>query len=270
MSEPIRPLARVPEIPLPGVHEPIRAGLLPLRAVAISVVREGRVLLDDLSLTLAGGSPTVIMGPNGAGKSLLLRVLNGLIAPSAGTIVWGEGVDPDVAGRRSALVFQRPTLLRRTVCENIAFVLRHRPRAGQRQTVGAVLAEAGLSHLSQTPARRLSGGEQQRLAIARALASLPEVLFLDEPTASLDPASTTIVERMIQSAAAGGAKIVLVTHNIGQAHRLAGEIVFLSQGRLLEQTPATEFFQKPRTRLAAAYLKGELWLNGPTEVAQPL
>ena len=241
-----------------GAYVPIRAGLLPLRAERAGVTRAGKALLADISLAIAAGAPTVIMGANGAGKSLLLRVLHGLIAPSTGTITWGTGLDADVAGRRSALVFQRPTLLRRSALANIEFVLSHRPRAARRQSALETLEQAGLGALAATPARQLSGGEQQRLAMARALASYPEVLFLDEPAASLDPASTAAVERMIREAAASGTKIILVTHDIGQARRLAGEVVFLAAGRIVEVTAAEAFFAAPRSAEARAYLAGEL------------
>ena len=244
-----------------GFYAPIKAGLLPLRATGITVTRGGMTLLRDVSLTLTEGAPTLIMGANGAGKSLLLRVLHGLVVPTAGTVVWGEGVAPDVAGRRSAMVFQRPTLLRRTALANIAFVLSHRPRAAQRQTAHDVLAAAGLGALAQTPAHQLSGGEQQRLALARALASLPEVLFLDEPTASLDPASTAAVEGLIARAAQGGTKVVMITHDIGQARRLAGDIVFMAGGRIAEAASAPDFFAAPRSPAARAYLDGELWID---------
>jgi tungstate transport system ATP-binding protein len=237
---------------------PIGAGLLPLTVDRVAVVRQGRNLLNDITLTLRGGPPTVIMGPNGAGKSLLLRVMHGLIAPTVGTVQWGGGLDADVAGRRSALVFQRPVLLRRTAIENVEFLLRHRPRANRRLTAMEVLTEAGLADCARTPARQLSGGEQQRLAMARALASLPEVLFLDEPTASLDPAATMLVERMIRSASDAGSKVVLVTHDIGQAQRIAGEVAFLAAGRIEEQTAALAFFAGPASRAARAYLAGEL------------
>jgi len=253
---------------------PIPGGLLPLAARDIVVTRQGRNLIDGLSLTIAHGQPTVIMGPNGAGKSLLLRVLHGLIEPDDGAVTWGigdganddgtnggSGKSADVAGRRSALVFQRPTLLRRTALENIVFVLRHRPRASLRRTAADVLADAGLGHLANTPARQLSGGEQQRLAMARALASLPEVLFLDEPTASLDPQATAFVESMMTQAVANGTKVVLVTHDIGQARRLAGDIAFLDRGRLAEYGPAAAFFANPRSKAASAYLAGELWVG---------
>ena len=239
-------------------YAPIKAGLLPLEARAIGVVRHGKALLADVSLTIQSGPPAVIMGANGAGKSLLLRVLHGLVAPTTGTVIWGADLDADVAGRRSALVFQRPTLLRRSALANIEFVLSHRPRAARRQTAQEILDQAGLGHLAATPARRLSGGEQQRLAMARALASYPEVLFLDEPAASLDPASTAAVERMIATAAAGGTKVILVTHDIAQARRVAGEIVFLAGGRVAEATNAAAFFQRPRSAAARAYLAGDL------------
>lgn len=245
------------------LQPPISGGLLPLAAHDITVTRQNRILIDRLSVTIEAGMPTVIMGPNGAGKSLLLRVLNGLVGPDAGTVTWGSGQSADVAGRRSALVFQRPTLLRRSALANVMFVLRHRPRASQRQTAADVLADAGLSHIAHSPARQLSGGEQQRLAIARALAGLPEVLFLDEPTASLDPASTARVEEMIHRAVAGGTKVVMVTHDIGQARRIAGNIIFLDRGRIAEHGPAAQVFSRPASAAAAAYMAGELYLSPP-------
>jgi tungstate transport system ATP-binding protein len=243
-----------------STYSPITAGLLPLRSIDVRVARAGKTLLDGVSLVMSAGGPTVIMGPNGAGKSLLLRVLHGLVAPDSGAVVWGAGVDPSVAGRRSAMVFQRPTLLRRSVIANIEFVLLHRPRAARRQTASDILARAQLAHLAASPARLLSGGEQQRLAMARALASYPEVLFLDEPTASLDPASTAAVEQMVRTAAEGGTKVVLVTHDAGQARRLAADVVFLERGRVVEVTPAASFFSAPQSDAARAYLAGELRL----------
>jgi tungstate transport system ATP-binding protein len=239
-------------------YAPITAGLLPLAVRGICVARQSKALLDGVTLTISGGAPTVIMGANGAGKSLLLRVMHGLVEPDAGTLVWGDGVEPGLAGRRSAMVFQKPTLLRRSVLANIEFVLAHRPRAAKRQSAGAILADAGLADRANTPARQLSGGEQQRLAMARALASYPEVLFLDEPTASLDPASTAAVEGMIARASEGGTKVVLVTHDIGQARRVAGEVVFLERGRVTETTKAAAFFAGPVSDAARAYLAGEL------------
>jgi tungstate transport system ATP-binding protein len=240
------------------LYTPITAGLLPLQARNVGITRAGKPLLSDVSLTISSGQPTVIMGANGAGKSLLMRVLHGLIAPTSGSITWGAGLDADVAGRRSALVFQRPTLLRRSVLANIEFVLAHHPRAARLHTAQETLDRAGLGHLAASPARQLSGGEQQRLAMARALASSPEVLFLDEPTASLDPAATLAVEALIGAAVASGTKVILITHSLGQARRLAGEVVFLSAGRVTEVTPAATFFTTPTSAEAKAYVAGEL------------
>lgn len=243
-----------------AAYAPIRAGLLPLRAQNVRVERQGRALLDDVTLAIPAGAPTVVMGANGAGKSLLLRVLHGLVPATSGAVEWGDGIDADVAGRRSAFVFQRPTLLRRSVRANVEFVLSHHPRAARRQTAEAVLERAGLAGLADVPARALSGGEQQRLAMARALASFPEVLFLDEPTASLDPAATAAVEAMIASAVESGTKVILVTHHIGQARRLAGEVVFMAQGKVCEVSPAATFFAGPDSAAARAYLAGEIFV----------
>ena len=160
----------------------------------------------------------------------------------------------------AAMVFQRPVMLRRSVAGNVAFALklRGKNREQRRHKVGEMLAVTGLAHLAHQPARVLSGGEQQRLALARAWALDPEVLFLDEPTASLDPASTRSVEELIDAIHHGGTKIVMTTHDLGQARRLADEILFLYHGRLIEVGPAEQFFAKPATQEAIAFLRGEL------------
>jgi tungstate transport system ATP-binding protein len=215
-----------------------------LRAGDVEIVR-------DLSLDLAPGAPTVLLGPNGSGKSTLLRLAMGLVAPTGGVITWGGREAP---GERLAMMFQRPVMLRRTAAANIAYAL------GRREPgrIAALLAQVGLAALADRPARRLSGGEQQRLALARALARDPEILFLDEPTASLDPAATKAVEDIIANVAASGVKIVMATHDIGQARRLAGDVVFLVRGRLAERTGAATFFTAPATHEAAAFLRGDL------------
>ncbi len=202
------------------------------------------------------------MGPNGAGKSLTLRLLHGLLEPSAGRVLWGgRPADPAVR-RRQAMVFQRPVLLRRSAAGNIGHALRSRRLSAQQRASRSeqVLELAGLLPLARSPARRLSGGEQQRLALARALSLGPEVLFLDEPTAHLDPASTLAIEHLIERAHAAGTKIVLVTHDLGQARRLAHEVVFLHQGRVLEQSPTERFFAAPASAEAQAFLGGRLVL----------
>ncbi|NKE43755.1 ATP-binding cassette domain-containing protein [Roseomonas frigidaquae] len=232
--------------------------ILPLRAEGLGFRAGGVAVLQDVSFTLAAGPPTLILGPNGAGKSVLLRLLHGLLAPSAGRVAW-DGPAPDPR-RHQAMVFQRPVLLRRSVLANLRYplFLAGLDRAEQDARAAEALALVGLEALADRPARRLSGGEQQRLALARAAALRPEVLFLDEPCASLDPAATGAVEQIIQALAARGTKLVMTTHDLAQARRLAGEIAFLHRGRLLEHGPAARFFASPETGEAAAFLRGEL------------
>jgi tungstate transport system ATP-binding protein len=232
--------------------------ILPLALSEVCYETRGGLLLDRLSLTLEPGPRTVILGPNGAGKSLLLRLCHGLLRPTSGSIEWlGPGAGS--ASRYQAMVFQRPVMLRRSAAANLAFALsvRHVPRAERRGRIAEALAASGLNGLAERPARVLSGGEQQRLALARAWALRPQVLFLDEPTANLDPASTRAIEDLILRFAAG-AKIVMTTHDLGQARRLADEIVFLHRGRLVERAAGGRFFAKPATREAAAFIAGEL------------
>jgi tungstate transport system ATP-binding protein len=236
--------------------------ILPLEAKGLTFEAGGRRLIDRLELSLRPGLRTVIMGPNGAGKSLTLRLLHGLLAPSAGTVLWaGRPADPETR-RRQAMVFQRPVLLRRSALGNIRHALAARGVARRERAERArqVLEAAGLLALARSPARRLSGGEQQRLALARALSLSPEVLFLDEPTASLDPASALAIEQLIRRAGAGGTKIVLVTHDVGQTKRLADEVVFLHRGRVEEHSSAAQFFDHPASPHAAAFLAGRLVL----------
>ncbi|MDT8344139.1 MAG: ATP-binding cassette domain-containing protein [Thermohalobaculum sp.] len=235
-------------------------GILPLEAEGLVVVRGGQRLLAVDRLVLATGGPTLVMGPNGAGKSLLLRLLHGLIEPTAGRVLWaGQGADPAIR-RRQAMVFQRPVLLRRSVAANVDYALKVQgvPRAGRPARVVEALARGALDAQARQPARTLSGGEQQRLALVRALAVGPEILFLDEPTSSLDPAATAAIERLILSAAAEGTKVVMVSHDPGQARRLAAEVVFLHRGRVVEQSTAESFFERPGSREARAYLAGDL------------
>jgi len=195
----------------------------------------------------------VVLGPNGAGKSVLLRTLHGLIAPTAGTVSWSRPV-------RQAMVFQRPVMLRRSALANLRYALAvngvTEPERTSRAT--AALARVGLEKIADRPARVLSGGEQQRLALARAWALRPGILFLDEPTASLDPGATAEVERVIASIAAEGTRLVMTTHNLGQARRLADEIVFIHAGRAAERTAADRFFDQPASNEARLFLQGEL------------
>ena len=234
--------------------------VLPVTASGIVLARHGRRLLDVPELQFGGTGLTVVLGPNGAGKSLLLRVLAGLVEPDAGTVAWA-GRPPD-RGRapRLGFVFQRPVLLRRSARANIVYALKvtGMPSALREARADGVLAAARLEAVAASPARLMSGGEQQRLALARALALEPELLFLDEPTTSLDPASTKAIEDMLRTAALAGTRIVLVTHDTAQARRLADEVVFLHQGRVLERADARNFFRKSASREARAYLDGAI------------
>jgi tungstate transport system ATP-binding protein len=231
---------------------------LPIEFDGVTVAAGGVTILDNIALTLAPGAPTVLIGPNGSGKSTLLRVAMGLLAPSRGRITWGglEHVPP----LKRAIVFQRPAMLRRSASANIRFALRAAgvPRAEHARRTGELLELVGLLGLADRAARRLSGGEQQRLALARALARDPAVLFLDEPTASLDPVATKAVEDIIRAVSERNIKVVMATHDFGEARRLAGDVVMLHRGRIVETTAAASFFHAPQTLEARAFLAGEL------------
>jgi len=230
--------------------------LLTLRDV--EYVRDGVRILDAVSIEMVTAAPIVVIGPNGSGKTTLLRIVMGLLTPTAGTLI--RHSTPRGAPARCAIVFQRPTLLRRSVVANLRFALAAAGvPAGQRQTSArALLEQVSLHALAERPARRLSGGEQQRLAVARALARQPELLLLDEPTANLDPAATKAVEDIIRDVSARGTTVMLSTHDLGQARRLAGVVVLLHRGRIVEAGPAASFFDAPRTAEAQRFLAGEL------------
>ncbi len=218
--------------------------------------KDGNRLVDIDALSLAGQGITVVMGPNGAGKSLLLRLLHGLAEPTSGEVLC-QGTPLSLAERRrQSLVLQTPVLLRRSAEANVRFVLK--ARGFDPGAASALLGRVGLDAKAKTPARRLSGGEQQRLAIAQALATNPSTLLLDEPTASLDPRSTGVIEEILRQINAEGTRVLMVTHDAMQAKRLADEVVFLSEGKALEHTDATRFFERPMTEEARAYLEGRL------------
>jgi len=234
-----------------------QTAMLPAEVRDLCYQAAGRRLVDRVDLTLEAGTVSVVMGANGAGKSLLLRLLHGMITPTGGAVTWGGHALSEAVRRRQAMVFQRPILLRRSVAANVRFALKLRGRAKDGRCE-RLLAHVGLMDRARQPARLLSGGEQQRLALARALAVEPEVLLLDEPTASLDPAATAAIEQIVLAAHRDGTKIVFVTHDIGQARRLADDVVFLDGGRVLEHTPASRFFSAPDSQAAADYLAGRL------------
>jgi len=233
---------------------------LPIRLDRVTVSIRGAVLLDSVTLQIESGAPTILIGPNGSGKTSLLHAAMGLLAPTLGRITWG-GVEESPPSRR-AFVFQRPVMLRRTVADNLRYALCVAcvPRTQHEARIEELLTLVGLESLGRRPARQLSGGEQQRLALARALARNPAVLFLDEPTASLDPASTKAIENMIGTVAASGIKVVMSTHDLGEARRLGGDIVLLHRGRVIERGTVPEFFVSPQTAEAKSFITGDLLL----------
>lgn len=236
--------------------------MLPLALDNVSFTAGGRTIIDRMTLEIEAGPRTVILGPNGAGKSVLMRLCHGLLAPTGGRIVW-RGQRDDRRSCEQAMVFQRPVMLRRSALANVVYGLKlagvHRRERELRAR--DVLEAVGLQGRAQQPARLLSGGEQQRLALARAWALGPEVLFLDEPTANLDPGATREVEGLIGQIHASGTKIVMTTHNLGQARRLGDEILFIDGGRLVERAPIERFFPQPTTAEAVAFIRGELPWN---------
>jgi tungstate transport system ATP-binding protein len=233
---------------------------LPIRFEDVTVKAGAVTILDRVSLAIQLGAPTVVIGPNGSGKTTLLRVAMSLLSPSSGRVTFG-GVT-DVPPRKRAIVFQRPVMLRRSVAGNIRYALRAAGigREKHEARVAELLSLVGLGTLASRPARRLSGGEQQRLALARALACDPAVLFLDEPTASLDPAATKAVEDIVRAIASRGIKVVMATHDLGEARRLAGEILLLHRGRIADSGEASAFFHSPQTGEAKSFIAGELLL----------
>ena len=230
--------------------------IITLEIIKLSLKLGDSELLHEICLTSHTSGVTMVLGPNGAGKSLLLKCLHGLLKPSQGSFSLANAPDQATAPRQ-AMVFQKPCLLRRSVLENMEFVA---PKRTKDTEILELLRKVHLHGKEKQPARLLSGGEQQRLSLARALITKPEILFLDEPTASLDPASVLIIEQLIKNAAENGVKSIFVSHDLGQAKRLGSDIIFLHQGRLIEHADAASFFTSPQSREARAYLDGEIVL----------
>lgn len=236
------------------------ASILPLVVETLVFEAGGRRLIDGVDLRLERGGITVLLGPNGAGKSLLMRLCHGLVEPTAGTVRWAAAGGRRGRTKAHAMVFQKPVMLRRSVFANLTHAL---AAAGsgfveRRRRAKEALERFHLVHLADRPARVLSGGEQQRVAIARAWALDAAVFFLDEPTSQLDPAATREIEETIALLAAEGRTIVMATHDLGQARRLADRVVFLVGGRIEEEAPADRFFTSPSRARSAAFLAGDL------------
>lgn len=239
----------------------VSQNLFPLKVEKLAYEANGKKLINNLNFQLEADGITALMGPNGAGKSLTLRLLHNLIEKTSGTISWNNETNQELIQNSQAMVFQKPVLLRRSVIENLRYNLHVKKitgKAQQSELIEEALTRAGLTKHANNPARLLSGGEQQKLAMARALMTKPSILFLDEPTASLDPNATIVIEDLIKAANKQGTKIILVTHDIGQAKRLAEEVLFLTAGQVSEQGPAKEMIANPKSKPAKQYFSGKI------------
>ena len=234
--------------------------LLPLTLNQVTVKRRGKTLLGPVDLTIKGSGLTVVVGPNGSGKTTLLRSLHGIERLTSGTLTWA--CDGATARQHQAYVFQQPTMLRRTVLENLRFPLDLLGQDRGRATAQAAdwARRIGLGDALERPAQRLSGGERQKLALARALIRAPQLLFLDEPCANLDGRATQDIERLLLDVRATGTRIIMATHDMGQARRLADTGLFLRAGMVHESNQANAFFDSPKTPELAAFLKGDIVL----------
>ncbi|MEH6474950.1 MAG: ATP-binding cassette domain-containing protein [Sneathiella sp.] len=234
--------------------------ILPLTLTNVAVEKSGKVILGPASWMLSPSGCTIVMGPNGAGKTTLLRLMHGLQKPTAGTVTWQTSFK--AACDKQSFIFQTPVVMRRSVLENLIFPLRVRgtPKSAAIEEASNWLTAVGLESFEHKPASVLSGGEKQKLAVARALIIKPDVLFLDEPTTNLDGASTQAIENLIQAAISSGTRIVMATHDMGQARRLASEVVFLLRGKIHEFTDGELFFTDPETPEAKSFLQGDILL----------
>jgi len=235
-----------------------RDPIMPLVTRNLGYAIDGTKIIDAVNIRIEAGGCTAVMGYNGAGKSVLLRLLHGLITPSTGSVTWK--VDQNTAASAQSMVFQSPVLLRRTVAANVRYglVQRRYPRNLIEARLRRVLEETNLFDLRDRAAGVLSGGERQRVALARALAPEPDIVFLDEPTASLDPAATLLIEEILQRAMLAGRKLVFVTQSVAQAGRLADDVIFLHHGRVTEHTPMKEFLAAPQSIEGRAFTEGRL------------
>ena len=232
--------------------------ILPLVVRDALVRRRGKVLVGPVNLTVAESGFTIVIGPNGSGKTTLLRMMHGIERLSGGTLNWAAPVA--TARKRQSFVFQTPIVMRRNVRDNLAFPLQltGTPRNEARQKAEEWTLRCDLKEAFMRPARVLSGGERQKLALARALIRSPEILFLDEPCANLDGRAVREIEEILQHACRSGIRIVMSTHDMGQARRLASEVAFVYRHRIHEFGPAEQFFQSPSTSEASAFINGDI------------
>lgn len=234
------------------------SNLFPVTLEGAQLRRSGKVLVGPVDLTLHAKGVTIVIGPNGAGKTSLLRMLHGIARLGGGQITWA--CPPDEARAHQAFVFQHPIMMRRSVLGNLTYPLRLAdvPRTEARDRAAHAATEVGLGDMLDRPAPYLSGGERQKLALARALMTDPELLFLDEPCASLDGRATREIEEILARAAARGTRLIMSTHDMGQARRLATEVLFLLNGKIREHSEAHAFFEGTPSAQASAFLRGDI------------
>ena len=232
--------------------------MFPLITENLVVKFEGKHILGPIDLKIDKGDIAVLLGPNGSGKTSLLKALHGILKPKEGTVRWSCLKTESI--RKQMFVFQTPIMLRRSVFENLTYPLLLRKISKEQANYQAArwLDRIDLRTSMQVPATRLSGGEKQKLALARALITEPEMLFLDEPCASLDGKTTFEIEGLLQSCVADGTTIMMSTHDLGQAKRLAKNIYFLNKGTLESVQPAKTFFVKPLSQNASKFIAGDI------------
>ena len=236
----------------------VTPSIFPLKIKNASVVKRGTTILNALSLELAVSGITIIMGPNGSGKTTLLRLMHGLERPQSGSVEWNCA--SELARQKQAFVFQTPVMMRRSALDNIAYPLKLQGASKSEANAKSIdwMNKINLASQKNLTAKDLSGGERQKLALARALVTDPEVLFLDEPTTNLDGTSTKEIEAILQDASSGGIRLIMTTHDVGQARRLASDVIFLNKGAVCEWSDATKFFSNPASSAAQSYLKGDI------------
>lgn len=222
---------------------------------------EGRKVLDIGELLIKDGALCGIVGPNGAGKSTLLNLIAGLMRPTAGSLLYGEEMSASAPYRTMTMVFQTPYLIRTTVEKNIAYPLKLRGwgNAQIEERVGELTEDLGLADFRKQKSWKLSGGETQKVALARALAFRPKLLLLDEPTANVDPSTTAEIERMLRKInEKEGTTVILITHNLVQARRLCDEVLFMNQGKVVEYGASEKILREPEQELTKRFVAGEL------------
>ena len=238
-------------------HFEDRHDLTPIQFVDLSVVLGQKLILDKINCKIKSNSITAVLGPNGAGKSIFLQTINGLVSIQSGRLTFNSMQNNQEIREQQAMVFQTPVLLRRTVMANMQFVSNLRNKKSN-QLLKNLLDKVGLEGSEEKPARLLSGGEKQRLSMARALIVNPNLLLLDEPTANLDPYSLNLIEDLVLEENSIGKTVIFTTHDMSQAKRLATDVIFLNKGKVLEQTVSKTFFKKPKTLEAQKYINGEI------------